>query len=68
MHIWHRPSVPALQAEYEKLQGQKETLYADYGNEKTGCGIRRYQAEHRQYFTGRKEARTGKGNRARIMS
>ena len=25
------PSVPALQAEYEKLQGQKEALYADYG-------------------------------------
>jgi predicted house-cleaning noncanonical NTP pyrophosphatase (MazG superfamily) len=25
------PSVPPLQAEYEKLQGQKETLYADYG-------------------------------------
>jgi len=25
------PSVPALQAEYEKLQGKKETLYADYG-------------------------------------
>lgn len=24
------PSVPALQAEYEKLQGQKESLYADY--------------------------------------
>lgn len=25
------PSVPALQAEYGKLQEQKETLYADYG-------------------------------------
>ena len=25
------PSVPALQAEYEKLQAQKESLYADYG-------------------------------------
>ncbi len=25
------PSVAALQAEYEKLQGQKEALYADYG-------------------------------------
>ena len=25
------PSVPALQAEYEKLQEQKEALYADYG-------------------------------------
>ena len=25
------PSVPVLQAEYEKLQGQKEVLYADYG-------------------------------------
>ena len=25
------PSVPVLQAEYEKLQGQKESLYADYG-------------------------------------
>ncbi len=25
------PSVPALQAEYEKLQEQKESLYADYG-------------------------------------
>ena len=25
------PSVPALQAEYEKLQTQKESLYADYG-------------------------------------
>lgn len=25
------PSVSALQAEYEKLQGQKEALYADYG-------------------------------------
>ena len=25
------PSVPALQAEYEKLQGQKESLYVDYG-------------------------------------
>ena len=25
------PSVPALQAEYEKLQTQKENLYADYG-------------------------------------
>ena len=24
------PSVPALPAEYEKLQGQKESLYADY--------------------------------------
>ena len=24
-------SVPALQAEYEKLQAQKESLYADYG-------------------------------------
>ncbi|MEY8425844.1 relaxase/mobilization nuclease domain-containing protein, partial [Lachnospiraceae bacterium 38-14] len=25
------PSVPVLQAEYEKLQGQKEALYTDYG-------------------------------------
>ena len=25
------PSVPVLQAEYEKLQAQKESLYADYG-------------------------------------
>ena len=25
------PNVPALQAEYEKLQAQKESLYADYG-------------------------------------
>lgn len=25
------PSVPTLQAEYEKLQEQKEALYADYG-------------------------------------
>ena len=25
------PSVPSLQAEYEKLQAQKESLYADYG-------------------------------------
>ncbi len=25
------PSVPALQAEYEKQQAQKENLYADYG-------------------------------------
>ena len=25
------PSVPALQAEYEKLQAQKESLYAGYG-------------------------------------
>ena len=25
------PSVAALQAEYEKLQGQKEALYTDYG-------------------------------------
>ena len=25
------PSVPTLQAEYEKLQGQKEALYTDYG-------------------------------------
>jgi hypothetical protein len=25
------PSVPALQTEYEKLQAQKESLYADYG-------------------------------------
>jgi len=25
------PSVAALQAEYEKLQDQKEPLYADYG-------------------------------------
>ena len=25
------PSVAALQTEYEKLQGQKEALYADYG-------------------------------------
>ena len=25
------PSIPALQTEYEKLQAQKESLYADYG-------------------------------------
>lgn len=25
------PNVPALQVEYEKLQAQKESLYADYG-------------------------------------
>ena len=25
------PNVPALQAEYEELQAQKEVLYADYG-------------------------------------
>ena len=55
------PNLAALQAEYEKLQEQKETLRADYGKlKKTGQGIRRYQAEHRQHFTSAKGTGTGK--------
>ena len=34
------PSIPAIQAEYEKLQGQKESLYTElWQAEKTGAGI-----------------------------
>ncbi len=54
------PSVPALQAEYEKLQGQKEALYADYGKLKKQIAeydvIKRnidsiLQADKQQLFT-----------------
>ncbi len=55
------PNVAALQSEYAKLQEQKEALYADYGKaEKAGPGVRRYQAEHRQHFTGMTVSRNGK--------
>ena len=34
------PNLTSLQAEYEQLQAQKETLYVDYGKlKKTGQGI-----------------------------
>ena len=33
------PNVTTLQAEYKKLQEQKETLYADYGKLKKSQGI-----------------------------
>ena len=55
------PNLAAMQEEYGKLQAQKEALYADYGKlKKTGQGIRRYQAEHRQYFKTGKRAGTGR--------
>lgn len=37
-HIRKLPNVAALQADYEKLQEQREALYADYGKLKKQVG------------------------------
>ena len=55
------PNLAALQAEYEKLQEQKEALYADYGKLKKQ--VKEYdviKTEHRQHFAAAKRTGTGK--------